>query len=94
MELLVSPCFKMFTIQTILFTYIYFNLFKMYAFENIYLLSGHNLITILPSIPTKGLEVKDIDDLIKKTRDVMQEAYKKTSAQSLRLRSRRELMED
>uniref|UniRef100_A0A6M2DUT0 1-acylglycerol-3-phosphate O-acyltransferase n=1 Tax=Xenopsylla cheopis TaxID=163159 RepID=A0A6M2DUT0_XENCH len=76
-------------IQPIIVSKYYWIDHKTYKFDG-----GHNLITILPSIPTKGLEVKDIDDLIKKTRDVMQEAYKKTSAQSLRLRSRRELMED
>lgn len=41
--------------------------------------NGEIIITALPEIPTEGLTIKDVDDLIKRTRDAMIVTYNATS---------------
>ncbi|XP_026468615.1 1-acyl-sn-glycerol-3-phosphate acyltransferase alpha-like [Ctenocephalides felis] len=41
--------------------------------------SGFNIITILPAIPTQGLTLDNLDDLIEKTHQTMSRYYKQTS---------------
>lgn len=52
----------------------------------IYHVPGELIVTILPTIETEGLSTDDIQDLMDKTQQIMQEEFSKTSAETLPIR--------
>lgn len=52
---------------------------------------GHNIISILPEIPTEGLTKNDMDALINNTRNLMQAEYQKLSDEAMAINNAKAL---
>jgi lysophosphatidate acyltransferase len=51
----------------------------LYLFLCVVVISGHIVITILPPISTEGLTKENLNELVEKSRNAMQDVYTKSS---------------